>query len=171
MYYPAFKYDVKIYKDEEVVFHSEVKNLVTTSGKAFVANVMFGNKFTIPTWYMLLMGTSATPAVTMTYSAPGFTEFVAYTESTRPAVTFAVDGVGGASNLAARSVFTVNAATAVQVYGFALAGNAYGSSAAVATKGDTSTSQTTLYSCATLSVPGYVVAGNVISIGVTMSQA
>ena len=141
MYYPAFKYDIKIYKDEEIVFHSEVKDLVTTSGKSFVANIMFGNKFTIPTWYMLLMGTSATPAVTMTYASPGFTEFVSYSEGTRPTVTFAVDGVGGASNLASRTTFTVNAATPIPVYGFALVGNAYGSSAALATKGDTSTTQ------------------------------
>lgn len=153
------KYIVECFdKDGNLKWTAETPNLVVNVGLQYMAGVALTSTSQITAWYIGLYGAGASnsPAATDTMSShTGWTEVTAYTESTRPAATFAAATNANPSvvtNTASKAVFSINGTTTV--------GGAFLTSNN--TKGGTTG---TLFSAADFQSPGdrSVVSGDVLN--------
>ena len=159
------KYTVECYdKDGNLKWVAETPNLVVNVGLQYMAGSALTSTAQITTWYLGLYvsGSTNSPAAGDTMSShAGWTEVVAYSESTRPAATFAAATNANPSvvtNTASKAVFTINGTTTV--------GGAF------LTSNNTKSGTTgTLFSAADFSSPGdrSVVNGDILNVTYTFS--
>lgn len=143
---------------------AETDNLVVNVGLQYMAGVALTSTAQITSWYLGLYGASASndPAAGDTMSShAGWTEVTAYSESTRPAATFAAATNANPSvvtNTASKATYSINGTTTV--------GGAFLTSNN--TKGGTTG---TLFSAADFQSPGdrSVVSGDVLTLTYTFS--
>ena len=153
-------------KDGNLKWQAESKNLVVNAGLAYMAGSALTSVTQITTWYLGLYGAGAsnTPAAGDTMSShAGWTEVVAYSNSTRVAATFVTATTANPSvvtNTASPAVFNINGTTTV--------GGAFLTSGS-AKSGTTGT----LFSAADFGSPGdrNVVSGDTLSVTYTFSLA
>jgi len=107
------------------------RNVVTTEGLNYLANVALHGSTQISPWYVALIGSNTTPSATCTYAVPVFTEFTAYSEATRREYVEAEASAGVTTNTASPARFTFNSDSTV--YGGCLVGGG----TAASTKSDT----------------------------------
>ena len=106
-------------KDGNLKWSAESKNLVVNAGLAYMAGTALTSVTQITTWYIGLYGAGAsnTPAAGDTMSShAGWTEVVAYSNSTRVAATFVTATTANPSvvtNSASPAVFNINGTTTV----------------------------------------------------------
>ena len=161
------KYTVECYdKDGNLKWVAETPNLVVNVGLQYMAGTALTSTSQITSWYLGLYGAAASnnPAASDTMSSHiGWTEVTAYSESTRPAATFAAATNANPSvvtNSASKAVFTINGTTTV--------GGAF------LTSNDTKGGSTgTLFSAADFQSPGdrSVVSGDILNVTYTFSLA
>jgi uncharacterized OB-fold protein len=144
--------------------HSISTNIVTLQGKDALNNIMFHAATQITTWYIAIFSTNTTCVNTMTYAVPVFTYSTAYNEGTRPEWVEVASSSQVITNTASRAVFTMN--DTATIYGCALVG---GGSAA-STKADVAGGGV-LYSASLFSAAKSVVATNVLSVGISITQS
>ena len=159
------KYTVECFdKDGNLKWVAETPNLVVNVGLQYMAGTALTSTAQITTWYLGLYGSGATnsPAAGNTMSSHGtWTEVTDYSESTRPAATFAAATNANPSvvtNTASKAVFTINGTTTV--------GGAF------LTSNNTKSGTTgTLFSAADFSSPGdrSVVSGDILNVTYTFS--
>ena len=143
---------------------AETDNLVVNVGLQYMAGVALTSTAQITSWYLGLYGAGASnsPAAGDTMSShAGWTEVTDYSESTRPAATFAAATNANPSvvtNSASKATFTINGTTTV--------GGAFLTSNN--TKGGTTG---TLFSAADFQSPGdrSVVSGDILTLTYTFS--
>lgn len=169
---PRFKYDIMVHENMESFLnggkplsHEVCHNIVTLQGLDLINNVMFGATAKIATWYILIFNTNTTCVNTMTYGTPVFTESVDYSEATRPEYIDVPSSSQVMTNTASRAVFTMTG-TPGTIFGCGLVG---GTNAA--TKGNATASGNYLYSASLFSSSKSVVATNVLSVGISITQA
>lgn len=161
------KYVVECFdKDGNLKWVAETPNLVVNVGLAYMAGTALTSTAQITTWYIGLYGAASSnnPAAGDTMSShAGWTEVTAYSESTRPAATFAAATTANPSvvtNTASKAVFTMNGTTTV--------GGAF------LTSNNTKSGTTgTLFSAADFQSPGdrSVVNGDILNVTYTFSLA
>jgi hypothetical protein len=107
-------------KDGNLKWSAESKNLVVNVGLQYMAGTgLDGATTRITSWYIGLYGAGAsnTPAASDTMSShAGWTEVTTYSESTRPAATFAAATTANPSvvtNSASKASFSINGSTTV----------------------------------------------------------
>lgn len=168
---PCFTYDVQVHENIEAFLRGDApiqrsvsKNIVTLQGKNALNDIMFHGSTQITTWYVEIFNTNTPCVNTMTYATPVYTPSTDYVEATRPAYVEAASSSQVTTNTANRAVFTMNGTSTI--YGCSLVG---GGSAAT-TKADTAGGGT-LYSASLFSSPKSVVATNVLSVGISITQA
>lgn len=161
------KYTVECYdKDGNLKWVAETPNLVVNVGLQYMAGVALTSTAQTTTWYLGLYGAASSnnPAAGDTMSShAGWTEVIAYSESTRPTATLAAATLANPSvvtNTASKAVFTMNGTTTV--------GGAFLTSDN--TKGGTTG---TLFSAADFGSPGdrSVVNGDILNVTYTFSLA
>jgi hypothetical protein len=143
---------------------AETDNLVVNVGLQYMAGTALTSTAQITSWYLGLYGAGASnsPAAGDTMSShAGWTEVTDYSESTRPAATFAAATNANPSvvtNSASKATFTINGTTTV--------GGAFLTSNN--TKGGTTG---TLFSAADFQSPGdrSVVSGDILTLTYTFS--
>jgi len=140
------------------------QNIVTLQGKNALNDIMFHGATQITTWYVLIFNTNTTCVNTMTYAVPVFTESTDYTEAVRQTYVEAASSSQITTNTASRAVFTMNGTTTI--YGCGLVGG--GTDPTV--KGNTAGGGT-LYSASKFDAAKSVVATNVLSVGISITQA
>lgn len=159
------QYVVECYdKDGNLKWISESKNLVVNVGLQYMAGTALTSTAQITSWYLGLYGSGSTnsPSAGDTMGTHGgWTEVTDYSESTRPAATFAPATAANPSvvtNTSNKAVFTINGSTVV--------GGAFLTSNN--TKGGTIG---TLFSAADFSAPGdrSVVSGDILNVTYTFS--
>ena len=159
------KYVVECFdKDGNLKWVAETPNLVVNVGLQYMAGSALTSTAQITTWYLGLYGAASSnnPAAGDTMSShAGWTEVTDYSESTRPAATFAAATNANPSvvtNTASKAAFTINGTTTV--------GGAFLTSNN--TKGGTTG---TLFSAADFSAPGdrSVVSGDILNVTYTFS--
>ena len=159
------KYVVECHdKDGNLKWVAETPNLVVNVGLQYMAGSALTSTSQITSWYLGLYGAAASnnPAASDTMSShAGWTEVTDYSESTRPAATFAAATLANPSvvtNTASKATFTINGSTTV--------GGAFLTSNN--TKGGTTG---TLFSAADFQSPGdrSVVSGDILSVTYTFS--
>lgn len=159
------KYVVECYdKDGNLKWVEETKNLVVNVGLQYMAGVALTSTAQITSWYLGLYGAASSnnPAAGDTMASHGgWTEVTDYSESTRPAATFAAATNANPSvvtNSASVAVFSINGSTTV--------GGAFLTSNN--TKGGTTG---TLFSAADFQAPGdrSVVSGDTLRVTYTFS--
>lgn len=161
------KYTVECYdKDGNLKWVAETPNLVVNVGLQYMAGTALTSTTQITSWYLGLYGAAASnnPAASDTMSSHiGWTEVTTYSESTRPAATFAAATNANPSvvtNSASKAVFTINGTTTV--------GGAF------LTSNNTKSGTTgTLFSAADFQSPGdrSVVSGDILNVTYTFSLA
>jgi len=159
------KYTVECYdKDGNLKWVAETPNLVVNVGLQYMAGSALTSTTQITSWYVGLYGAAASnnPAAGDTMSSHGgWTEVTDYSQSTRPAATFASATNANPSvvtNSASKAVFSINATTTV--------GGAF------LTSNDTKGGTTgTLFSAADFQSPGdrSVVNGDTLNVTYTFS--
>ena len=159
------KYTVECFdKEGNLKWTAETPNLVVNVGLQYMAGSALTSTAQITSWYLGLYGSGASnsPAAGDTMSSHiGWTEVTAYSESTRPAATFAAATNANPSvvtNTASKAVFTMNGTTTV--------GGAF------LTSNNTKSGTTgTLFSAADFSSPGdrSVVSGDILNVTYTFS--
>ena len=119
------RYDVKcLDADGNLKWEDSIENLVVNVGKANILSVYLGAGTQTTTWYMGLVdntGYTAYNAADTMSSHAGWSESVAYSNSTRPTVTFgtATASGGGAGSAGTGSIvstavtFTINASATI----------------------------------------------------------
>ena len=119
------RYDVKcLDADGNLKWEDSIQNLVVNVGKANILSVYLGADTQTTTWYMGLVdntGYTAYNAADTMSSHTGWSESVAYSNSTRPTVTFgtATASGGGAGSAGTGSIvstavtFTINASATI----------------------------------------------------------
>ena len=119
------RYDVKcLDADGNLKWEDSIQNLVVNVGKANILSVYLGAGTQTTTWYMGLVdntGYTAYNAADTMSSHTGWSESVAYSNSTRPTVTFgtATASGGGAGSAGTGSIvstavtFTINASATI----------------------------------------------------------
>ena len=159
------KYTVECFdKDGNLKWVAETPNLVVNVGLQYMAGSALTSTAQITSWYLGLYGSGATnsPSAGDTMATHGgWTEVTDYSESTRPAATFAAATNANPSvvtNTASKAVFTINGTTTV--------GGAFLTSNN--TKGGTTG---TLFSAADFAAPGdrSVVSGDILNVTYTFS--
>ena len=153
-------------KDGNLKWQADSKNLVVNAGLAYMAGTALTSVAQITSWYLGLYGAGAsnTPAAGDTMSShAGWTEVVAYSNSTRVAATFATATTANPSvvtNSASPAAFNINGTTTV--------GGAFLTSGS-AKSGTTGT----LFSAADFGSPGdrSVVNSDTLSVTYTVSLA
>ena len=118
-------------KDGNLKWTAETKNLVVNAGLAYMAGSALTSVTQITSWYLGLVtgpgsGTTYSAGDTMTTHA-GWTEFVAYSNSTRVAATFATATTANpsvATNTASPAVFNINGAGGTVAGAFLTSGSA-----------------------------------------------
>ena len=167
---PRFCFDVLVYKDKRALWNNDPMrhdvswNLVTNEGKNALNNIMFHAATQITTWYIELFESNTTPVVGMTYAVPTYTPCTAYSEAVRQEYVEGASSSQSITNTSSRANFTMNASKSV--YGASLVG---GGSAAT-TKGNTAGGGT-LYCVDLFTSMQSVVSGNVLAIGITITQS
>lgn len=133
LYIPSMKllvggyFDIEHVRDGEVIHHQTSKNIIVNQGLNHILDVVFGNATQVATWYVAIFNTDTTPASTMTYATPVYTESSDYTEGTRPAYVESAAASQQITNSASKATFSINATTTI--YGASLV--------SLNTKGDT----------------------------------
>jgi len=159
------KYTVECFdKDGNLKWVAETPNLVVNVGLQYMAGTALTSTAQITTWYIGLYGAASSnnPAASDTMSSHiGWTEVTAYSESTRPAASFAAATNANPSvvtNTATKAVFSISGTTVV--------GGAFLTSSN--TKGGTTG---TLFSAADFQSPGdrSVVSGDILNVTYTFS--
>ena len=153
-------------KDGNLKWEAQSKNLVVNVGLQYMAGSALTSVTQITTWYVGLYGAGAsnTPAAADTMSShAGWTEVVAYSNSTRVAATFVTATAANPSvvtNTASPATFNINGTTTV--------GGAFLTSGS-AKSGTTGT----LFSAADFGAPGdrSVVSSDTLSVTYTFSLA
>ena len=153
-------------KDGNLKWEAQSKNLVVNVGLAYMAGTALTSVAQITTWYLGLYGAGAsnTPAAADTMSShAGWTEVVAYSNSTRVAATFVTATTANpsvATNSASPAVFNINGTTTV--------GGAF-----LTTGSAKSGTAGTLFSAADFGAPGdrAVVNSDTVSVTYTFSLA
>lgn len=99
-------------------------NMITTEGLNHLLDIMFNDHAVIlqTNWHIAPVEIDTTPALTMTYEVPVFTEWDGYTEAARQHFVPAAAAAGVITNTASRAVFT--ASEDKTLYGAALFGGA-----------------------------------------------
>jgi len=168
---PYCIYDVQVHENMAAFLRGDTplsyevcKNIVTLEGKNRLNDVMFHGTTQITTWYVAIFSSNTTCVNTMTYAVPVYTESILYDEATRPAYVEAASSSQVTTNTANRAVFTMN--DIVTIYGCALVGGGTGAT----TKADTAGGGC-LYSASKFSEAKSVVATNVLSVGITITQS
>lgn len=153
-------------KDGNLKWEAKCPNLVVNVGlQDMNAKYFTGSAYTAA-WYIGLYGAGAsnTPAATDTMSShAGWTEFVSYSQATRPVCTFGVPTTANpsvATNSASPAVFSINATATV--------GGAF-----LTTSSTKSGTTGTLYSASDFTSPGdrSVVSGDTLNVTYTLSLA
>ena len=161
------KYTVECFdKDGNLKWVSESQNLVVNVGLQYMAGTALTSTAQITTWYLGLYGSGATnsPSAGDTMATHGgWTEVTDYSESTRPAATFAAATNANPSvvtNTLNKAVFTINGTTVVGG-AFLTSNNTKGGSTG------------TLFSAADFASPGdrSVVSGDILNVTYTFSLA
>ena len=153
-------------KDGNLKWEAQSKNLVVNAGLAYMAGTALTSVTQITTWYLGLYGAAASnnPAAGDTMSShAGWTEVVAYSNTTRVAATFVTATTANPSvvtNSASPATFNINGTTTV--------GGAFLTSGS-AKSGTTGT----LFSAADFGSPGdrNVVTSDTLSVTYTFSLA
>lgn len=153
-------------KDGNLKWEAECPNLVVNGGLQDMNNKYFLGSAYTAAWYIGLYGAGSTnnPAATDTASShAGWTEITPYSQSTRPACSFATPTTANpsvATNSASPAVYSINATATVG--GAFLISNS--------TKGGTTG---TLYSASDFTTPGdrNVVSGDTLNVTYTLSLA
>lgn len=168
---PYCIYDIQVHanmaaflRGDAPLSHEIRKNIVTLQGKNALNDIMFHGDTQITTWYVAIFNTNTTCVNTMTYAVPVYTESTDYDEATRPAYVEAASSSQVTTNTASRAVFTMNGTTTI--YGCALVGGGTGAM----TKADAAGGGK-LYSASKFSEAKSVVATNVLSVGISITQA
>lgn len=153
-------------KDGNLKWEAQCPNLVVNGGLQDMNNKYFlGSSYTA-TWYIGLYGSGSTnnPAASDTMSShAGWTEQTGYSQSTRPACSFATPTTANpsvATNSASPAVFSINATATI--------GGAF------LTSNNTKSGTTgTLYSASDFTSPGdrSVVSGDTLNVTYTLSLA
>ncbi len=157
------RFDVTCYRDGKLIWTDRTHNIVTTEGYNRALDVMFHATTQITVWYSGLVETNTTPAITMTYATPVFTESTAYDEATRPEWIEGAASAGSMTNAAAM-VFTISSTKTM--YGAAL----FGGGSAASTKGNT-LGAGALYCFALFSAGRAVVDNDIINVTYTLTAA
>lgn len=159
------KYTVECFdKDGNLKWVAETPNLVVNVGLQYMAGSALTSTAQITTWYLGLYGSGSTnsPSAGDTMGTHGgWTEVTDYSESTRPAATFAAATNANPSvvtNTASKAVFTINGTTVVGG-AFLTSNNTKGGSTG------------TLFSAADFAAPGdrSVVSGDILNVTYTFS--
>jgi hypothetical protein len=155
-------------KDGNLKWTAETKNLVVNAGLAYMAGSALTSVTQITSWYLGLVtgpgsGTTYAAGDTMSSHA-GWTEFIAYSNSTRVAATFATATTANpsvATNTASPAVFNINGAGGTVAGAFLTSGSAKSGTAG------------TLFSAADFGSPGdrSVVNGDTLSVTYQFSLA
>jgi hypothetical protein len=155
-------------KDGNLKWAAETENLVVNAGLAYMAGSALTSVTQITSWYLGLVtgpgsGTTYAAGDTMSSHA-GWTEFIAYSNSTRVAATFATATTANpsvATNTASPAVFNINGAGGTVAGAFLTSGSAK--------SGTTGT----LFSAADFGSPGdrSVVNGDTLSVTYQFSLA
>ena len=155
-------------KDGNLKWTAETKNLVVNAGLAYMAGSALTSVTQITSWYLGLVtgpgsGTTYAAGNTMD-SHSGWTEFIAYSNATRVAATFATATTANpsvATNTASPAVFNINGAGGTVAGAFLTSGSAK--------SGTTGT----LFSAADFGSPGdrSVVNGDTLSVTYQFSLA
>jgi hypothetical protein len=151
-------------KDGNLKWVAETKNLVVNVGLQYMAGTALTSTTQITSWYLGVYGAASSnnPAASDTMSShAGWTEVTAYSESTRPAATFAAATSANPSvvtNSASKAQYTINGTTTI--------GGAFLTSSS--TKSGTTG---TLFSAADFQSPGdrSVVNGDILLVTYTFS--
>ena len=151
-------------KGGNLKWREETSNLITNQGLNHALNVELDAATQITTWYCCLVETNTTPALTMTYAVPAYTESTAYTQATRPEYVEAASTAQSTTNSANKAVYTINAIKTM--YGASLVG---GGSAA-STKGDT-TGGGTLLCYALFGTARSVISGDTVNLTYTVNAS
>ena len=168
---PRFAYDVMVHENMAAFLRGDAPlsreiyhNIVTLQGKNKLNDIMFHGDTQITTWYVLIFSTNTTCVNTMTYAVPVFTESTVYDEATRPAYVEAASSSQITTNTASRAVFTMN--DTATIYGCALVGGGTDPTVKANTAGGGC-----LYSASLFSAAKSVVATNVLSVGISITQS
>jgi len=108
------------WRDCELIDKWTEHNLTTDEGVTSALGVQFAGVTQITDWFVLIYNTDTTPALTMTYATPAFTESTHYSEATRPAWQSGAVVSKNITNSANKASFTMS--TAETIYGAALIG-------------------------------------------------
>ena len=119
------------WRDGKLIDEWVENNICTDEGLNHILDSAFSAATQITDWYVLIYNTNTTPAITMTYGTPAFTESTHYSEANRVEWVEAGAAAKSITNAANKASFTMS--TAETIYGAGLVG---GGSAA-STKGDT----------------------------------
>lgn len=96
--------------DGSVRWRDQAINLVTDVGLNYARGVTFLDGTKLTSWFGIFTGASPTPAAGDTHAShSGWTEFTAYAESTRQALTLATGATGVVSNTSNPIEITINA--------------------------------------------------------------
>ena len=122
--------------DGEVKWEEVFKNLVMNAGKQDLLNKYFTGSSYTAAWYLGLVNGSSTPtynAADTSGSHSGWTEFTAYSQSTRPAVSFSAAtssgggagsaGTGSITNSSSPSAFSINGSGGTVAGAFLISNN------------------------------------------------
>jgi len=152
------------YRDGKLIWLDKTHNIITNQGLDHILNTELHAGTAITTWYCTLVETNTTPAATMTYAVPTYTESTAYDETTRPEYVEAASSSQSVTNSASKAVFTISATKTM--YGASLVGGG----TAASTKADTAGGGT-LLCYALFSASRAVVDNDVINLTYTVSAA
>jgi len=114
-------FDIEI-KDKlgNLLSRSRAENIITDEGLNKLLNIMLHAATQITTWYCVIFEDNYTPLSTNTYAVPGYTEWTAFDEATRPEYVEAESTAKSTTNSANKAVFTANATKTL--YGASLVG-------------------------------------------------
>lgn len=140
----------------------QAHNLAPVAGRNALLDIMFHNATQIHPWYVLLFSSDYTPLDADTYAVPGFTEFQAYDEATRPEFVEGAASGGLISNSSSRAIFTMTVES--MIYGSALVGGG----GAASTKGDVA-GVGTLFSSVRMGSPQLYPATEVVRVTATIT--
>jgi hypothetical protein len=149
-------------KSGRVIGIEQAHNLAPAEGRNALLDIMFHGATQINPWYVLLFSSDYIPLDADTYAVPGFTEFQAYNEATRPEFVEAAASGGICSNSASRAIFTMTVES--MIYGSALVGGG----GAASTKGDVAGGGT-LFSSVRMGTPALYPAAEVIRVTATIT--
>ena len=87
---------------------SRAENIITDEGLDALLDIMLGNATQIHPWYCVIFDADFTPDGDETYAVPGYAEWAAYDEATRPEYEEAASSGQSVTNSANKAEFTAN---------------------------------------------------------------